>query len=400
VDTDTALDRALKTSSLTFFGKPFHAVMDISAETKGYSGQIEVWWVNDTKYRLVVKSAHFSQEKVVNGSRVFEKDDGDYYPRWLENFVLALLDPVPIAKNLRGLGGTLTFGQKGLATEPCIVRDDRPGGITDQMTWGRLCFFTFSPLIDFVQATNIFLEFTDYRDFGKKQVARSYKTAVGNSEYATGVLTTLEPFERPDDAMFTVATDTPAEQRIATEFVSTLKEESMVESAPMIAWPPVREGKTDGYMIVYARTDRTGQVRETRHFNSDNAGLEDFGTEQALKYKFKPLVVSDVARQMETPLVLHFSSRVDNPIPILTVEQMKHQMSGCSIPKLPSGSSSITIRVSVNQDGKMAGMQPVGKGVGSAWLAAMNTLRPCHYAPYLVDGKPTYYKGDVELKAP
>jgi hypothetical protein len=374
--------------------------MDIASDTKDFSGRIEVWWINETKYRLVMTSPKFSQEKIVNGSRTFEKDDGDYYPRWLENFKLAILDPVPIAKNLRGLGGTLTFGQQGLVTEPCIVRDDRPGGITDQITWGRVCFSTFGPLIEFVQATNIFLEFNDYRDFGKKQVARSYKTAVGNSEYATGLLTTLESFEQPEDAVFAVATDTPAERRIATEFVSTLKEESMVESVPPIAWPAVREGKTEGYMIVYARTDRTGQVRETRHFNSDNPALEDFGAQQALKYKFKPLAVNGVAEQMEMPLVLHFSSRIDNPIPILTVEQMKHQVSGCKIPSPPSGSSPITIRVSVDQDGKMAGMQPIGKGTGVAWLTAMNTLRPCRYAPYVVDGKPTYYKGDIELKAP
>ena len=48
----------------------------------------------------------------------------------------------------------------------------------------------------------------------------------------------------------------------------------MVEKAPEIQWPAVREGKTEGYMIVYARTDRTGQVRETAKHNSDQPGLE------------------------------------------------------------------------------------------------------------------------------
>jgi hypothetical protein len=100
------------------------------------------------------------------------------------------------------------------------------------------------------------------------------------------------------------------------------------------------------------------------------------------------------------PLVLHFSSHLDNPIPILTFEQMKLQMRDCAIPNLPTGSAPVTIRVSVNEEGKMTGMGPVGKGVGSDWLQAMNTLRPCHFAPYVVNGATTYYKGDVELKAP
>ena len=105
VDADAALDRALKTSSLTFKGKPFHAVMEIGKTGEDYSGRVEVWWVDGTKYRVVVTSPKFSQERVVSGDRVSEKDEGDYYPRWLENFVLAIINPVPMAKNFRGHSG-------------------------------------------------------------------------------------------------------------------------------------------------------------------------------------------------------------------------------------------------------------------------------------------------------
>ena len=35
MDAETALDRALKASSLTFKGKPFHGVMEISSEKAG-----------------------------------------------------------------------------------------------------------------------------------------------------------------------------------------------------------------------------------------------------------------------------------------------------------------------------------------------------------------------------
>ena len=37
-------------------------------------------------------------------------------------------------------------------------------------------------------------------------------------------------------------------------------------------------------MIVYERTDRTGQVRETSKHNSDKPGLEDFGIEAAKSF--------------------------------------------------------------------------------------------------------------------
>ena len=399
VDGEVALDRALKTSSLTFEGKPFHAVIEIGTAGTAYSGRVEVWWVNETKYRLVVKSPQFGQEKTVNGDRVSEKNEGDYYPRWLENFVLAVIDPVPMAKNFRGHGGAVMLGSQ--ITRSCLQRDDRPGGITDQLTWGSICFSGTEPHLGSVQTTNIYMEYTDWKGFGKKQIARTYSTDVPDYKTVTGRLTTLEELKKPDEAMFLVAEVTPVEQRIATAFVSTLKEESLIEKAPVIEWPSVREGKTEGYMIVYARTDRTGQVRETAKHNSDQAGLEGFGMEQALNYKFKPLVVNGVNQQMEMPLVLHFSSHLADPLPILTVEQMKNQMGSCVPGWLPPETlkgTVVTIRVSVNEEGKLTGFGPVGKiPPGGTWLPATIPLRSCRYLPYVVNGKATYYKGDVEL---
>ena len=404
VSADAALDRALKSSSLTFSGKPFHAVMNISSDAKEYSGLVEVWWISETKYRLVVSSPQFSQEKIVNGGRVFEKDSGDYYPRWLENFVLAILDPVPVAKNFHGLGGAVMLAPN---MGGCLRRDDRPGGITDQITWGMVCFKGTEPVISSVLTTNVSIEYTDWKGFGKKKIARTYKTDVLAFQPVTGHLTTLEEWKEPNDPMFSIAAETPPGDRIATEFVSTLKEESMVEHVPVIQWPSVREGKTEGYMIVYARTDRTGQVRETAKHNSDQPGLESFGMEQALKYKFKPLIVNGVAEQMEMPLVLHFTSHLDNPIPILTVEQMKKQIVDCNTNYKP-GTKTGLMRVSVNEQGARVGIgsvpssptQKAWTASPQAFIAAMRSLEPCHFAPYLVDGKATFYKGDVEVAVP
>lgn len=75
------MKKALQKSSLTFEGRPFHAVMDIGSQGEEYSGRVEVWWVGDSKYRVVLKSPKFSQEMVVNGDAVSETNLGDYCPR-------------------------------------------------------------------------------------------------------------------------------------------------------------------------------------------------------------------------------------------------------------------------------------------------------------------------------
>lgn len=220
-----------------------------------------------------------------------------------------------------------------------------------------------------------------------------------------GHLTTLENLH-PDESMFAISSPTPPADQIHTKFVSTLTEESMLEKAPELHWPDVREGKTDGYMIVYARTDRTGQVRESSKHNSDNAELEQYGMEQALNYKFRPLVIDGVPQQMEMPLVLHFTSRIGDPLPILTAEQMKKQIISCDAGPLrkgilPSGLV-FTVRLKISETGKLDEIQPLGsmQGMGLAFASVVPQLEHCVFAPYSVNGKMTAYKGDLEFIAP
>jgi len=398
VDADKAIERSLKVSALTYEGKPFHAIMQIGQPNTPYSGSVEVWWIGPSKYRTIATTPRFTQEKIVNGPLIEEKNDGDYYPRWLEDLVDALIDPLPVADNFRGHGGAVMLGEQ--ITSSCLRRDDRPGGITDQTTWGLACFSGSELHLERVQTFNHSISYSDWRKFGKKQIARTYETDVLDYQPVQGHLLTLDELKSPNEKMFAISTPTSPEQRIQTTLVSTLKEESMVEHAPVIQWPTVREGKTEGYLIVYARTDKTGQVRETAKHNSDQPGLEQFGMEQALKFKFKPLMVNGVAEQMEMPLVLHFTSHIADALPILTVEQMKKQMPDCSPGKLPPGTPSVTVRVSVNETGKMTGAGPLKDTPGGAWLSAVGSLESCHYLPYVVNGVASYYKGDVELTAP
>ncbi len=401
VDADTALSRALKASSLTEGGNPFRVVLMIGTTGSPYSGQVEVWWAAAKKYKTVIASPAFSQTRIVNGAQVMETNSGDYYPRWLENFVDAILDPVPMGENFRGRGGAIMLGQH--ITNSCLRRDDRPGGITDQMTWGIICYTGSEPRLESVMTMNYNVDFEDWKSFGKKEIARTYKTSVQDYQEIVAHLTTLEELRDAPEDLFAVTTPTPSEQQIKTAFVSTLKEESLIENAPEIDWPAVREGKTEGYMIVYARTDRAGQVRETAKHNSDQPGLETFGMEQALRYKFKPLVdANGVAVQMEMPLVLHFTSKIADPLPVLRSQELLKQISGCNvklITAIPSNGNITPTRISVNEEGKLTGEgygPEVDAGLPAVLVMPSNgILRECHFAPLVRNGVVTYYHGDL-----
>lgn len=398
VDFGTALTRSLKSSSLVEDGKPFHAVLAIGSSGSQFSGQIEVWWAAADKYKSVISSPTFSQTRIVNGSQAMETNSGDYLPQWLETFRDAILDPIPMIKNFRVLSGTVMLSP--LINRSCAQRDDRTDGRTDWTTWGEICFSGAEPHLLSVQTTNFNLDFADWKSFGKKQIARTYTTDVLDYKEIQARLTKLEELRNPPDDLFAITAPTPPEQQIKTVFVSTQKEESLLENAPVIEWPTVHEGKTDGYMIVYARTDRTGQVRESAKHNSDNPGMESFGMEQALRYKFKPLLVNGVAVQMEMPLVLHFTTKIADPLPFLTGELLLKQVRDCNaklVTSPPPSTHATPTNISVNEQGKLTG-EGYGPTVDPGSPAVLVTppngfLFNCHFAPFLKDGVPWYYHG-------
>jgi hypothetical protein len=402
ISSDEALDRVVKNNVLTLNGSPFHAVLEIATlkeDDPTFKGRVELFWESQQKYRLVLESPAFGQTLVVNGEQVMETDRGDFYPNWLRGFVAALMDPMPRLKDLRGRQDRVAVGPK---TYSCVRRDDKPNGITDQMTWAQICFEGDEAQLQFVMDFTYNMEFHDFKKFEKKQIARTYVSGAGDHARLQGTLTTLEKWQ-PDEALLAVTSPTAPSDRILTTLVSTLTEESMVESAPKdIAWPDVRSGKTEGYMIVQAVTDRTGQVRETSKHNSDNAGLESFGREVALKYKFKPFVVDGVPQQMAMPLVLHFATKVGgDPIPDLDDVTTRKMITGCSLPheiKDPaSAGQQIVITFFVWEDGKLGTLGSSDRKIPVPTL--FQQFRECHFQPYLLNGKPTVYNAHMTVTA-
>ena len=113
ISADEALDRVLKNNVLTSDGPPFHAVLEIKEikdSDPAFTGRVELFWQDKEKYRLILESPNFGQTLIVNTARVMETDRGDFYPNWLNNFVTALMDPMPRLRDLRGRGAQVAVG--------------------------------------------------------------------------------------------------------------------------------------------------------------------------------------------------------------------------------------------------------------------------------------------------
>jgi hypothetical protein len=401
VPADDAIRHALKTSSLTVDGTPFHAELVISKpsdKASPYKGTVEVFWKNGSTYRTVIDSPAFQQLRIVNGDQVEEHNTGDFYPNWLREYLTALLNPLPRPELFLPRPGNVVLGEH---MNTCMTHDDRPGGITNQLTWAILCIQGSEPSIASYMDFTSSVELKDFQHFGKnKLIARTYQRYFEDNSPVVGKLVVVEPLRDQDAASLAIAKPTPIAERIATTFVSTLKEESLIDVADTSPWPPIRDGRTEGYMIVYPITDRSGQVREAHKHNSDNAELEDAGVARALHYKFKPLLVDGIPQQMEMPLVLHFSSHIEDPRPVVTGTEISKYATGCSKPNLPGDlaptGTVFHIRYLIGEEGKVyeenfpeTNNKPgiPNDLVNPAW----GSLASCKFKPYIRDGKPTEY---------
>jgi len=306
-----AVDRALRLCSLTESEKPFHLILDItpprgaSAEMRA---QVEIYWLNPVTYRTDIRSKDFSQIRIVNGDVVEEHDTGDFYPRWIQNFVDALLAPVPQFASLRKAPGTVPVSA---STHACISQPGELLGSQKEAFQARICFMGAEPKIASARDFTRYVSFDDYAPFGSQRVAHTLVNVLPANTMVNGRVIVLEPLPEIDYPLIKAKVYTPPLQRIQTTLVSQEQAEPLLISPLGENWieagslPGSQSGESsEGEMTLYIRTDRTGRVREAYRDSSDIYGMDDAAVARALTYRFKPLVVNGVARQMEAPITL------------------------------------------------------------------------------------------------
>jgi len=304
-----ALDRALRLCSLTEGEQPFHLILDISppANAPAMRAQVEVFWLNRNTYRTVIRSAAFTQTRIVNGEVVEEHDTGNFYPRWIENFVDAILDPVPKVSELRKVPGAIPIDP---LSQACI------SNTSDPIPSAQACFAGTEPKLTSGRDPTRYVSFDNFELFGDRQIARTLVNVLPENTLVRARIVFLVPLDQSDYKLVKAHEFTLPEKRIQTTLLPAATAESMIDSLTFKGKPPLPPtlpgSQTDGPVKVYIRTDITGKVREAYLDNSSNLSLQESGSDaavtRALALKFKPLVVDGVPQQMESTITLQPNS--------------------------------------------------------------------------------------------
>jgi hypothetical protein len=313
-----AVDRALQLCSLSAGDQPFHLVLAISPPANSrdlsssqnqadFSAQVDVYWLNPITYRTEIHSAQFSQIRIINGRVVEEHNTGDFYPRWIQNFVDAILEPIPEAGQLRKVSGGVPVGVKEHA---CIAGGE-----------AQVCFQDAEPRIATGSGPTRSVWFDNFSPFGKQQIPRTIVDKLPTGLLLHGNIVLLTPLSQWDYNLLKATEFTLDEKLIQTQLVSQTTAESWMQVPPAdfrgklspdlalrgpsrvtANAPSLSRSALDSPATVYIRTDRTGKVREAYAEGAGGNGAQYSAVARALALRFKPLMVDGVPRQMEAEL--------------------------------------------------------------------------------------------------
>jgi hypothetical protein len=403
-----AVDHALEQSRLaTAGGRPFHLKAHIAATgavRPEYTAEVEEYWAGPQKWRRVVTAKDFSQTLIVNGENISEKLTGDYYPFWLHDLVTAIFDPLPMAEQLKRLNTQVEIPEDSLKSQSCVSMQAKAGVAPVQNTLAyAFCFGGKLGLLQAAITPGFKAQFADYLPFKNKMVARSITADFAPGLTLAAKITELAELTNPDESMFAIETPTPPAQQIRSSQVGEESARVLALDTPEIVWPTVREGNTTGLLSLYISTDRSGHVREAWPLASGNPQLAEAAREQVLRWRYKPYM-NGGPTQMEAVLTFAFSTKIENPVPVLTNTEARKLATRMVAPMIAPGKAAkgakFSLRISVDETGVVRDVQNPNKVVPALWTAGSTALKKWRFRPYLNNGKPDRFYADIVLQAP
>lgn len=324
-----AVDRALTLCSLTHGAEPFHLKMLITPPERSGRGafqapgvgamqaEIELWWLNGITYRTEIRSAAFRQTRIVNGKVIDEQNAGNFYPRWIQNFVDALFEPVPNVDQLRREPGSIPVSQESHA---CISNANASRDVT---TTAQICFQGSQPLLASGISFNRYVAFDNFAAFRNQLIPRTLINDLPANVLIHGRILVLEPLRQSAYPLLKARRFTLPVEQIRTRLLAKAEAEALLDStalAPpsrhaygrlkeLASYPPRSEAtgissRAGDPVTVYVRTDKTGRVREAYTDRNDIYNQHQGAVARAMQLRFRPLIVDGAPQQIEAPVAV------------------------------------------------------------------------------------------------
>jgi hypothetical protein len=308
-DDASKVKKIIERSTLNQLGtKPFHlkAVIAPSRADRGSdrTGEVEIWWASPTVWKREVRSPQFHQIVIVNGAKEWQKNEGDYFPEWLRETAVALVDPVPYLDqalkmvneaDVKTMFGNTYYAWMTMSTDGNVEKGmGATIAVTDttgllfycgDLGWGAL--------------------FKDYKNFHGRMVAM---TVTHGSPEVTARVTTLEELRDTPPSLFDAAAsggDMPLLETVIVE--EKVLRKSLLPVDPAV-WPALKDGPQEGVMTTDIVVDRAGRVREIGTIVTDNNAMSDAARKIIATMQFTPYLQNGVPVQVVSRITMPFKA--------------------------------------------------------------------------------------------
>ena len=288
--------------------KPFHlqariapSRVDRGAER---TGEVEIWWASPTQWKREVRSPQFHQVAVVNGGHEWQKNDGDYFPEWLRETSVALIDPVPYRDqalkmvneaDVKTMFGNTYYAwttmssngtvEKGMGATIAVTDSTGLLFYCGDLGWGAL--------------------YKDYKNFHGRMVGM---TLTHGSPEVTAKVTTLEELRDPSPGLFDAQASGGDASLLHTVIVDERELRKNLQPKEPPTWPPVKDGPLEGVMTTDVVLDRSGRVREIGTIVTDNNAMSDTARKIIGTMQFSPYLQDGAPVQVVSRITMSFKT--------------------------------------------------------------------------------------------
>jgi hypothetical protein len=71
-------------------------------QDSGRTSEVEIWWASPDQWRREIRSPDFHRIEIINAGKDWQKNKGDYFPDWLRETAVELINPVPPLNEVLG----------------------------------------------------------------------------------------------------------------------------------------------------------------------------------------------------------------------------------------------------------------------------------------------------------
>ena len=270
----------------------------------GRTGQVEIWWTSPTQWKREVRSLEFHQIEIVDGAHNWQKNDGDYFPQWLQQAAVELIRPVPPLDEVLEQAERAETRRIGPVTN---LSWTTPSGTSEAhnilRSWVALQNST--GLLLYAGGLGWGAEFKDYAAFHGRMIARTVNVG---SPQVTAKITTLEDLGVIPAGFFDTTGKDGDSQPLQTILMDETSLRKHLLAIGPVSWPPLQDGPLEGNVTSQIVVDREGKVRQIGTLVSENSGVNEAGKQAIATMRFKPFAVNGVPVQVMSQLTVPFKT--------------------------------------------------------------------------------------------